>query len=261
VHLSSAGKAVEPIRLRAGSGALLIPGFLSAANRMPPTADSDPVAAPLHRAPDPPVSAAALTFTPIIALVEAVPARADELAAACLQALAGEDRPGCAVALDGANRLGERLGCPDRTPAGAWHGSADLAVARGRIILVPAPADEAAVDAAGIDRVLAQAAGTARAVVVDLGCRWVPRLFRPVFARATHIWLVTRSGQWTGVEMRLEQAEFSGWTDMRRIRVVAIGPEAVAAPGLGVPVAAVLPEPGGAAARAFVLREVGRGQA
>lgn len=252
----------QSIRLRAGASVLIVPGQVPASpGPHALTAAAAPATPPPVVAPDPSGFAVPLTNTPVIALVEAVPARADELAAACLQTLAGEERRCCAVALDGTNRLGVRLGCPERPPANAWQSAADLIVTRGQNGVVPGPVEEAALTGADLDRVLAEAAATSRAVVIDLGCRWVPNLFRPVMARATHIWVVTRVGQWTGVEMRLEQAEFSGWTDTRRVRIVALGEQVAAPPFLGAPVAAVLPEPAGEAVRALVLREVGRGGA
>lgn len=195
---------------------------------------------------------------PVVALVEAVPAGAVDLACAAL-ALAEAGGCRCAVvSLDRQNRLGARLGCPLAAPAGWWQqGSPDLLVHKGARIVVPGPDREEALDGPHVEGVLERVREQSDLVLVDLGCRWVPRLFRPVLTRATHIWLVARAGQWSAVEMRLEQAEFSGWTDCRRIRLVVIGLEVPVPAALGLEVAAVLPEPGGAAAREFVYRQLG----
>jgi hypothetical protein len=207
----------------------------------------------------PPAAPAPRFGRQIIALVEAVPAGADALALALAGAVEQAGQRVSLVSLDRANRLGQRLGVPAPAPAWQWkQASPELLVRQGLRLLVPGPSAETEVGHDAVEGVLHLAREAADIVVVDLGCRWEPRLFRPVLLRADAIWIVTRAGQWTGTEMRLEQAEFSGWTEMRRVRLVVIGDGPPPPVGLGVQVAGTLSEPAGEAARDFAVREVGR---
>ncbi|PZN00887.1 MAG: hypothetical protein DIU76_11930 [Bacillota bacterium] len=61
-------------------------------------------------------------------------------------------------------------------------------------------------------------------VLVDLGCRWAPRVFRPVLTLAT-VQVLVCSGTGYGyaaAERRLEQADLSGWTDPLRFQLVVV---------------------------------------
>lgn len=208
-------------------------------------------------APEPVVQV--LAYRPVIALIEAVPSGVEELALAAASILEGAGVCPGVICLDGQNRLAVRMGIRDRAPALAWQQALpELPVACGSVLVVPGPDNEAAISSAAVAAVLDETGRNCGGLVVDLGCRWEPRLFRPVLSAATHIWLVVRSGSWSGAEMRLEQAEFSGWTDMERVRVVVAGPTPPPPGLLGAPAVNVLPALGGAAARAFVTGEVGR---
>jgi hypothetical protein len=195
----------------------------------------------------------------MIALIEAVPAGADALALTLAGAVEQAGQRAGLVSLDRENRLGLRLGLPARAPAWQWkQASPELLVRQGLRVVVPGPSTEAEVGGDAVEGVLHLAGEAADVLVVDLGCRWEPRLFRPVLLRADTIWLITRAGQWTGTEMRLEQAEFSGWTAMRRVKLVVVGNGPPPPPGLDVPVAGTLSQPSGDAALAFVVHELGR---
>lgn len=230
----------------------------------PPTVDHRQ--APLQAAEEmpgapvpPPVMQAPHFGRQVIALIEAVPAGADVLALTLAKAVEQAGQRVGLVSLDRANRLGQRLGIPALAPAWQWkQASPELLVRQGLRVVVPGPAAEGEVGSDAVEGVLHLVREAAETVVVDLGCRWEPRLFRPVLLRADMIWIITRAGQWTGTEMRLEQAEFSGWTEMRRVSLVVIGEGAPPPVGIGVPVAGVLPEPAGEAALGFAVREVGR---
>lgn len=196
---------------------------------------------------------------PVVVLIEAVPSGAEELAATIAEAAEGVGfRPGL-LCLDRENRLGIRLGCVQKSPSWCWQQETlELFVQRGGRTVIPAPANESDVTQQQVHQVLQQLHTNTDVVVVDLGCRWDPRLFRPVLNQATHIWVLTRSGQWSGAEMRLEQAEFSGWTDMRRVQLVVVGGSPPSG-GLQTSVAGVLPEAGGQFAQSWVARELWRG--
>lgn len=252
------------VRLRLnGEQALLVTSYRSGAtglgknhfppDRLEPTSASFPDAAPLFLDND------TLTYRPIIALIEAVPVAADDLAAAVIRVLESGGLRCGAVSLDGQNRLGTKLGCVNRPPAWCWQQLAsELILWQGARAIVAGPAQEEEVDTVEYAEALHRVGQDVDSLVIDLGCRWTPRLFRAVLPIATHIWIVTRPGQWSGVEMRLEQAEYSGWTDMTRVRIVLIGDGPVPVMNFGVPLAGVLPDLAGERVRAFVLREVGR---
>jgi len=195
---------------------------------------------------------------PVLVLIEAVPSGAEELAATALEVMAAGGRTCGVVSLDPHNRLAARHGCTTLSPGWCWRQAApELLVQRGDRIVVTAPAHEAELEGGHVEAVLGEVLARADALVVDLGCRWVPRLFRPVVGMATQIWLVTRTGQWTGAEMRIEQAEISGWTPMDRVRLLVLGPERPPL-SLGVGVAGAVPDWRGPAAWELAVRELGR---
>jgi hypothetical protein len=260
------GAGGEPVRLRIGTDRYaLVPSY------RPDPRGTGPPAGPVRdltrttpeftrTAPESPRPHRSPGALPMVALIEAVPAGGDALAAAAAATLeAAGLRPGI-VSLDRHNRLATRFGCPDPAPVWRWQQAApDLPVDQGCRVVVPGPAAEAGLDGPAAAAVLQHLAQMAAALIIDLGCRWEPRLFRPVLTMATHIWIITRAGQWSGAEMRLEQAEFSGFTPMERVRLVVIG-DGLPPPGfLGAPVAAVLPAAEGAAVQEFIWREIGRG--
>lgn len=138
----------------------------------------------------------------LIALVEASPAGTELLAAALVRTAEAVGRTAVALALEPRGRLLSLIptaltGPPDPAPALLTERLNDLQ-------------------------------GRADIIVVDLGCRWAPALFRPVLSRADEIWLVGQVGQWGALEARQSQAEFSGWTNLERISLFALGP-----PGTG----------------------------
>lgn len=139
----------------------------------------------------------------LIALVEASPAGAEHLAAAVARQGELSGRSTVALALEPRGRLQQLL---------------PTALA--------APAD---LSGALFSERLQELQRRADLLVVDLGCRWVPALFRPVLSRADEIWLVGAVGQWGALEVRQSQAEFSGWTNLDRLSLFALGP-----PGTGV---------------------------
>lgn len=195
----------------------------------------------------------------VIALVEAVPSGADELGSAIVRVLEAAGLRVGVICLDRQNRMGARLGCPTHAPSWCWRqATPDLLLRHGLRVVVPGPATENEVGTEVVEAVLHLVREAADIVLVDLGCRWEPKLFRPIIAQANQIWVMVRSGQWTGAEMRLEQAECSGWTEMRRVRLVAVGEEAPPPINLGVPVAGHISVPDDEAARYLVERELGR---
>lgn len=200
-----------------------------------------------------------LGYKPVIALVEAVPVSADDLAAAVIRALEASGLRCGAVSLDGQGRLAQKLGLASRPPAWLWKQNApELVHWQGARAIIAGPAQEEEVDPREYQIVVSQLGQELDCLVLDLGCRWNPRLFRTLLPMATHIWVVTRPGQWSGVEMRIEQAEFSGWTDMTRVRVLQIGAGSVPALNLGAPLGGVLPDLQPERVHPFVAREVGR---
>lgn len=230
-------------------------------------ADPAPTAPAVHASPvEPPPQAlprrahapAAPGRAVVIALVEAAPAGAEELALTILR-LAAESgwRPGV-VALDQQNRLGRRLGCAAPTPAWCWGKGAEGVVRQdGARVVVAGPDSEQEVGEAGISTVLGIAAQACDVLIVDLGCRWEPRLFRPVLTRAERIWLLAPASKSTAMEMRLEQAEFSGWTDLSRVQPVLLTDRGT--PGMiSFRNAALIDDPAGPGARELVLRELRR---
>lgn len=253
------------VRLRAGGQVLhvtaLLPEHLGTGAEPPPLTPGRPEPPARPESPSRPETPAQAgrPARALIALVEAVPARADELAVTIAR-IAENTGTRCALlGLERQNRLGARMGVLSRSPVWSWkNAAAELGVQQGNSLVVPCPEDEAPLESANVARVLQALTERADWVVVDLGCRWIPGLFRPVMERATNIWIVTRAGQWSGAEMRLEQAEFSGWTPMGRVGLVVMGEGLPVPGGLGGLVAGVLPEPGGQAACELVNREVGR---
>jgi hypothetical protein len=197
-----------------------------------------------------------LDFKPVIAIVEAVAVDAETLGQTALEVAVSCGYPFGAISLDRQNRLATRLGHAAPSPVWSWkHTEPVTPSAR---VVIPAPEAEEELDGSDVEAMLQTVLGLTEGVVVDLGCRWAPRLFRPVLTRATHIWLVVRAGQWGAVEVRLDQAEFSGWTDMKRIRLVVLGTGSPVPAQFGDMVAAVLPDLAGPAAKGFVASAVGR---
>lgn len=196
-----------------------------------------------------------LGYKPVVALVEAAPSGADELMLNLIS-LVEEERGTCGViSLDRQNRMAGRLGCVAPSPQWCWNSAApELFIPQGARVVVPAPDPEAGLAPEAVQQVVRKVTELADVVVVDLGCRWEPRLFRPVLMLASHVWFVTRAGQWTAMEMRLEQAEFSGWTDMSRVRSVALG-DTQSVP-IGAHSIVTLPAAGGWITREFLLREL-----
>lgn len=242
------------IRLRLGEGRFVEEHLSAPGPSAPANTRSDPAPAPKVQEVFRP-GAARL----VIALIEAVPAGGADLAMSVVEVLEQAGHRVGILSLDKENRLGARLGAAAPAPSWCWkQASPDLLVRSGLRVLAPGPAAEGEIGSEAVDRVLHLVRETADIVLADLGCRWEPRLFRPVLLHAEQIWVLVRAGQWTGAEMRLEQAECSGWLEMRRVRLVVVGDGAPPPAGLGVPVAGVLPAPGGEAARSFALRELGR---
>lgn len=242
----SAGAGGQPpvVRLRIGEERVVLvpsrwlPVAAPAAATSPPPVAPLPPAPATPQAPQPPPDLAPGS-RPVLVLVEAVPAGAEELAATVLAALAGMGRRCGVVSLERENRLAARLGCTTLAPAWCWRQAApELVVQQGSRLVITAPSSEDELEAGHVDAVLRNLRDATDALVIDLGCRWVPRLFRPALQLATQIWLVTRTGQWTGAEMRLEQAQLSGWTPMDRVRLVVVGAQ-TATVNLGVPVIAL----------------------
>lgn len=221
-----------------------------------PAGPSTPTPAPL--APPPPFAGPAMVHQVLLAVVEAVPTGGEEFVSAAAASLQAQGRRVAIVSLDKQNRLATRFG---RAPAPAWlwtQASPELFGPGAGPLVVPGPASEAEVNAEAVDRVITTLLPLVDVTLVDLGCRWDPRMFRSVLFHATEIVMLTRSGQWSGAEMRLEQAELSGWTDMRKLRLVVVGASPPPPGMLGAAVSALIPEPGGQEAQAFVIREVGR---
>lgn len=253
------------IRLHLGDRqVIVVPGYITAGGpkefgemnfgvAMP---DQPPPA--LHAPLEPALCRPPISPGTVVALIEAVPARAEVLAETIVQVVERSGRRCGVLSLDSQNRLAARFGCVTAPEASVWkQRAADLILDQGTRAILPAPPAESDLEAADVGRALQELQGRAEIVVADLGCRWVPRLFRPVLERAAHIWVAVRAGQWSGAEARLGQAEFSGWTDMARVRLVVLGDSAPVPVHLGVTVAGVLSDPDGRAAHEFVSRELG----
>lgn len=195
----------------------------------------------------------------MIALIEAVPSGADELGYAMVRVLEESGVQVGVICLDRQNRLGGRLGCPTPAPTWCWRqASPELLVRHGLRVVVPGPASEGELGTEAVEAVLHLVRQAIDVVVVDLGCRWEPRLFRSILSQADAIWILVRAGQWTGAEMRLEQAECSGWTEMRQVRLIVVGSGSPPPLSLGVPVAGYPSVSDEAAARSLLERELGR---
>ncbi len=257
--MTAVGGNTCPVRLRLGERKTLIieaPVFAHPAGAAAQAA----TAAPARIAAQRPAAAGAIAPGTLVALVEAVPTRSDELAGAVVEAAEARGLRCGILSLEPQNRLAGRFGCPATTPAWKWkEESPDLLVAQGPRTVVAGPEFEEELDGPAVDRVLSRLRDATDVAVVDLGCRWLPRLFRPVLTAATHIWVLTRPGQWSGAEMRLQQAELSGWTDMSRVRLVVVGAGAPVSVQFHAMVAGVLPDVAGQPALDFVFRELGRG--
>lgn len=252
------------VRIRLGDRrVLVVPTYSSDATA--PAAPSPPILRSAPPAPPTPqrmpaVALPQLAHRVLVALIEAVPSRAELLAATMITAMEAAGSPCAAVSLEPQNRLGVRFGCAVQSDPHGWRlGPAATGVQQGHRTIIPAPSSEEALESGALTQALSQITDRADLTIVDLGCRWVPRLFRPVLTQATHIWLVARAGQWTGVEMRLEQAEFSGWTPMHRIRLVVVGEEPGVPPQLSPIVAGVLRDPEAPAVAGLMEREFRRG--
>jgi len=216
--------------------------------------------APSQNPPGQPIPIeSSLGYKPVVVLIEATTTGAEALTSAVTDVLESMGSTCGVISLDRQNRTGARFGCPLPAPGWCWkQTSADILIQQGHRLIVPAPAVEDELTPDDVDRLLQKVSDSTDGMVIDLGCRWVPRLFRPVLARATHIWVVVRNGQWGAAEIRLDQAEFSGWTDTDRIRLVVIGQGGALPSHLGVEIAAVLYSPEGPAAKEFVVSELRR---
>lgn len=251
------------VRIRLGPQRLLtVPAIRPSVRPAGPSGHapgSDPPSPP-PEAPESPGTPPLLPpgFRPLIALVEAVPTNAAEFVSTLLKMLEGQGLRSGLVSLEPQNRLGIRFGQPERSQHWLWkHQPEGLAKPFGGHRLIPAPDNEEALDGSTVGLVLDDLAENVDLVAVDLGCRWNPRLFRPVLSRATHIWVVSLAGKYSALEMRMEQAEFSGWTDLRKVRQVVLGGgETAGFPGLSGQVVA-LPDSMGKAAQAFIRSEFG----
>lgn len=267
----------ETVRLRVGAQAVQFQSWRPAVRiGDPPAAGPVPVAitppappAPdLCLAPPPPAPAPgpsvprgglAIGYKPLIALIQATPCRAADLALTLLAMLEQSGYRCGVLCLDQHNTLGARFGCAGHSPHWTWRQPPpELFTQQGSRTVVPAPDTEGGMDPESVGTVLQTLIDQTDAVIVDLGCRWEPRLFQPVLGPATHIWVLTEPGKWTALEMRLEQAEFSGWTAMARVRSVALGEGGQPSPrniGIG---AVHLPDVRGKVACEFLARELGR---
>lgn len=256
------------LRLRLGlSRTILVPAtppLKEPASRQPAVqAPPVPEPSPPPAAPAAPVRperlpAARWLGKPLVALVEASPCGADDLALTLMNLAESSQLRVALVSLEPQNRLGLRLGHPASSSGPGWGESPGSQVRPvGPHLLVPAPDREDWLDPQRILACLDWVRNEADATVVDLGCRWEPRLFRPVLQQAAHIWLLTRAEKGMALEMRHEQAEFSGWTDMKRVQSVVIG----GSPRTGAlswgSYTVSLPDAAGDQARAFILRELG----
>jgi hypothetical protein len=149
---------------------------------------------------------------PLIALVEASLTGGERLGAALVGAILNAGGRPAALCLEHRNRLATLLSpSPD-------------------LLLHLAPQSESLLSPAEVADQLALLQGRSDGIVVDLGCRWAPRLFRTVMERATEIWIIGRVGQWSALEARLQQAEISGWTDLARVRLLVMGESGPAPP-------------------------------
>lgn len=251
------------VRLRLGDRrVLVVPTYSADSLSVPPTLSSmlpgsPPIATPPQAVPV--ISAPNLVDRLLVALIEAVPARAELLAATMLTTLEASGSRCAAISLEPQNRLALRFGCSVQSAPHAWElGAEACGVQQGHRLTVSAPSAEDAVESHAVSTVITQIRDRADLTVVDLGCRWVPRLFRPVLAQATHIWIIARAGQWSGVEMRLEQAELSGWAPMHKVRLVVIGEEPPLPAHLSGSLAGTLREPEGQGVRELMGRELRR---
>lgn len=162
---------------------------------------------------------------PFLAIIEADLAGAESLAVRSVDLLERSGHLVGVLSLGRGNRLAALLGDPAPARRSAWQTQEDDLYHRdrGRIIL-SGPSRDHDLQPPWVEATLNRLTQQTDVVLADLGCRWAPRLFRPVLAQASHIWLVataTRSG-WAAVEKRLEQAELSGWLDPRSMRVVGV---------------------------------------
>lgn len=224
---------------------------------IPPPAAPPPVA-PERRQADAPAPAR-LGFRPVIAVVEAAPSGVEQLMTDLIAEVEATGGRCGVVSLDRQNRLAGRFDCPGFAPQWCWNASTpELFIRQFHRLVVAAPDSEAGLQPEAVQRVVRTVMDSSDVVVIDLGCRWEPRLFRPVLTLATNIWLVTRAGQWTAMEMRLEQAEFSGWTDMSRVRSVALGNADL--PPAGLSSVVTLPPAGGWVLQEFLARELRGGR-
>lgn len=171
----------------------------------PPTsvavAPTPPAEVPAESWPQPRLQRRGVGPSRLIALVEASPVGAERLAAALVRQGQASGRTAIGLSLEPRGRLLHVL------PAGL-------------ALVVP---EEALLDH------LLELQRQADLLVVDLGCRWAPTLFRSVLSRADEIWLIGEVGLWGALEARQSQAEFSGWTDLDRVSLFALGP-----PGTGL---------------------------
>ncbi|MFZ5826296.1 MAG: hypothetical protein ACOY94_18540 [Bacillota bacterium] len=254
------------LRLRLGpSRTILIPG-------VEPLKETDvhPTSLPAPPAAHPPppgqassvrpehIQLASWPGKPLIALVEGSPCGADDLALTLMHLAESSGLRVALVSLEPQNRLGLRLGHPATSSGPGWGDNPGGQVRPvGPHLLVPAPDREDWLDPERILACLDWVRNQVDATVVDLGCRWEPRLFRPVMEQARHIWVLTRAEKGMALEMRLEQAEFSGWTDMKRVQSLVLGGSprggALSWGSYAVP----LPDASGDQTRAFIQRELG----
>lgn len=171
----------------------------------------------------------------LVAVVEADRCGTEQHLVRWAQQLAAEGRTVALVGLDLENRCGRLLGAHGPSDPWHWqHAGRDLFLpVTDRLRVVPAPAAEAGVEPEWVGHVLQVALEEHDMVLSDLGCRWAPRLFRPVLALATAQVLVCSGTPYgyAAVERRLEQADLSGWADPQRFQLVVVaGPGAAAVP-------------------------------
>jgi hypothetical protein len=264
---------LDQVRIRCGPQAVLVRSWCPPIQLTRPTSVNVPEPAS-HAAPPPALAPAPSPLTipvpstitgfsighkPVIALVQASPCGAADLALTLLGMMEQVGYRVGVICLDKQNLLGARFGCAANSPHWCWRqASAELFVHQGSRLIVPAPDLETGLDSDSVRTVLLATVDAVDAVVVDLGCRWEPRLFQPVLALATHIWFLTETGKWTALEMRLEQAEFSGWTEMARVRPVALGEGGQHQSRVIGASAVLLPDVRGRVACEFLARELGR---
>ncbi|HYF91833.1 MAG TPA: hypothetical protein VD969_06275 [Symbiobacteriaceae bacterium] len=261
---------LELIRLRLGDRMLVVP-TTRPDRAAPARAPTAPVRSALEIAPPPaqplileapqteaPI-APRLRYKPVIAVVDAAPCGVERLLADLVAEVEGAGGRCGIVSLDRQNRLALRFDCSELSPHWCWNSCApELFIRQNSRVVVTAPDSEAGLQPEAIQRTIRSVIESTDAVVIDLGCRWEPRVFRPALTLATSIWMVTRAGQWTAMEMRLEQAEFSGWTDISRVRLVALGDADL--PPVGLPSVVTLPPAGGWVLQEFLARELRGGR-